>query len=85
MKGYVNIGIDFERKAIAIEPTDRKEKYSIKLQKGKSCSRITRRELFDRLEELTGHLDGRYDMRWIENEKCFVIQFRGRKKWKVEK
>lgn len=77
MKKYVNIGIDIERKAVAIEPKEWKEKYSVKLQGGKSYSRIANRKLFDRLEELMGRLDGKHDMKWMEDEKCFVIKFGG--------
>ncbi|WP_196590580.1 hypothetical protein [Pectinatus frisingensis] len=77
MKKYVNIGVDVERKAVAIEPKERKDRYSVKLHNGGSCSRIASRKLFDRLEELMGRLDGKHDMKWMEDEKCFVIKFGG--------
>ena len=77
MKKYVNIGVDVERKAVAIEPKERKDRYSVKLHNGGSCSRIVSRKLFDRLEELMGRLDGKHDMKWMEDEKCFVIKFGG--------
>lgn len=73
MKKYANIGIDIEQKAIAVEPQGQKGKYSVKLYKGKSCSKIVNRKLFDRLEQLIGLLDGKYDIKWLEDEKCFVI------------